>query len=323
MKRNSLDVAILLIIFNRPDFVSQIFEKIKTSETSRLYVFCDGPRNSKEQKVLSKSKLIAMDINWDCKLKTKFLRKNIGPAIAVSEAIAWFFKNEEMGIILEHDCVPDQSFFPFCEELLHKYKNDEKIMHISGDNYQYNGGIKVKESYFFAKYTHIWGWATWRRAWKKHDLYLTKWPMVKNSPKFDSLFDSVAEKTRFYKWFDEIYTNPISTWDTQWLFACWLNKGLAIYPNKNLIKYIGFHSKAVNTTVSRGFIIKTPVETMHFPLEHPKKISRNIAADKFTFYRWFYRGIILKTFYLMPPKLKNLSIKIYSVFLKIRYEKNS
>jgi hypothetical protein len=191
-------------------------------------------------------------------------------------------------------------------------------MHISGDNYQYNGGVKVKESYFFSKYTHIWGWATWRRAWKKYDFSLKNWSKAKKSRPFTDLFDGLEERERFFAWFEQMHNYPQPTWDIQWLFTCWFNQGLAIYPSKNLVKNLGFSSSSTNTQASRGFIIQTPLESIG-KIIHPKKVERNVAADRVTFNRWFKRGVVLSLFDLLSPSSKNLARSIYKSFLRLRY----
>ncbi|MGI6589567.1 MAG: nucleotide-diphospho-sugar transferase [Candidatus Iainarchaeum sp.] len=317
----TVKVPVLFLIFNRLDTTKQVFGEIRKVEPKKLYIGADGPRNREEKlKTDAVRKFILDNIDWNCEVKTLFRKKNLGCGRAVSSAINWFFKHEEMGIILEDDCFPNPSFFSFCEDLLDKYADNEQIMYISGNNFQYNGGVKVKESYFFSKYSHIWGWATWRRAWKKHDFKMKNWPKAKSDSKFNNLFDSKEEKERFYWWFDQMKLYPFSTWDVQWVFTLWSNNGLAIYPNKNLVKNIGFSNTSTNTQVSRGFILQTPLESMSKKLIHPKEIKRNVAADKVTFNRWFKRGLVLKVFDILSPNLKKYARKIYSIFLKLRYK---
>lgn len=160
--------AILLLIFNRLDTTQLVFEAIQKVKPPRLYIASDGARIDK----LSEDSLVGdvrnyviNNIDWDCEVKTLFREENLGCKLAVSGAISWFFQNEGHGIILEDDCLPDHSFFRFCEEMLLKYSDDERIGMISGDNFQF-GGSQVEDSYYFSRYPHIWGWATWKRAWK-------------------------------------------------------------------------------------------------------------------------------------------------------------
>jgi len=157
-KKVLFKTPILFLIFNRPDTTKRVFAKIKKVRPKFLYIAADGPRNKDEMILTEKvRKLVIKSIDWDCQVKTLFRENNLGCGKAVSSAIDWFFKNEEMGIILEDDCLPDLSFFYFCEEMLKKYKSNPKIMHISGDNYLPDFSLTIDESYFFSKYIHIWG----------------------------------------------------------------------------------------------------------------------------------------------------------------------
>jgi len=291
----SFNTPVLFLIFNRLDTTKQVFNEIRKAKPKKLYIAADGPRNVAEKvKTDLVRKKVLEKIDWDCKVKILFRKKNLGCGKAVSEAISWFFKNEKMGIILEDDCLPDSSFFYFCENLLKKYEHNSKIMHISGTNFQYNGGIKVDESYFFSKYTHIWGWATWRRAWKTHDLYLKKWSQIrKNSEKFDRIFDNFEEITFFHRWFDLISKNPFTTWDVQWQFACFLNKGLAVQPNENLVKNVGFSADSTHTNNGRLFIQKAPLKSI-WNIVHPSKIVQKKNADAFDFKRWGGTDILFR-----------------------------
>ncbi|EKE21540.1 MAG: Protein containing nucleotide-diphospho-sugar transferase protein, partial [uncultured bacterium] len=162
---------ILFIIFNRPDTTLSVFEAIRQIKPARLYVAADGPRSERsgEDVVCAETRRIAMGVDWPCELKTRFLDKNVGCHTAVPAAVSWFFENEEEGIILEDDCSPDLSFFTFCETLLERYRDDEEVMMISGDNFQ-PSEFKTRNdsSYYFSGIANIWGWATWRRAWAKN-----------------------------------------------------------------------------------------------------------------------------------------------------------
>jgi hypothetical protein len=167
------------MIFRRPDFTSRVFEQIRNVRPARLYIAADGPRSGREgeQQLCIETRAIIEQIDWDCELKTLFREKNLGCKMAISSAIDWFFEQEEEGIILEDDCLPNQSFFRFCDTMLEKYRNDDRIRHISGCNLQH-GKKWGTASYYFSNLTHAWGWANWRRVWKDYDrdlkLYDTK-----------------------------------------------------------------------------------------------------------------------------------------------------
>ena len=164
---------ILFLIFNRPDTTKLVFESIKRIKPAKLYIAADGARKHKvgEDLLCKETRSIIDLIDWECEIKTLLRTENLGCKIAVSSAIDWFFENEEQGIILEDDCLPNESFFNFCEQLLNQFKENKEIMHISGNNFQ-DGITRGDGSFYFSKYNHIWGWATWKRAWKLYNVKL-------------------------------------------------------------------------------------------------------------------------------------------------------
>ena len=183
---------ILFMIFNRPDTTARVFERIRGIKPSRLFVSADGPRLQKpdEAEQCIQARAVIQKIDWECEVKTKFSDKNQGCKMGVNSAINWFFEHVDEGIILEDDCLPDISFFPFCQTLLELYRNDERIMHIGGSNFQ-DGKLRDDGSYFFSGINHIWGWATWKRAWKQYDVQIRSLPSLRNNEIFRTVFPSV------------------------------------------------------------------------------------------------------------------------------------
>ena len=220
-------------------------------------------------------------VDWDCEVKTLFSDKNLGCKVAVSRAIDWFFEHVEEGIILEDDCLPHPTFFRFCEELLNKYRDDERIGQISGDNFQF-GKKRTEYSYYFSRYTLIWGWATWRRAWKNYDVDMKSWPEIHDN---GWLQDWLGNKKLVHYWmriFEMTYQGEINTWDYQWTFTCWIRNCLTILPNVNLISNIGFSAGGTHTSCKNDKSANIPVEAMEFPLRHPPFMSRDSSSDKLT-----------------------------------------
>ncbi|MBW2647229.1 MAG: hypothetical protein JRE23_13855 [Deltaproteobacteria bacterium] len=231
-----LKTAVLFMVFKRPDTTKQVFEAIRQAKPPRLYVAADGPRDDKagEAEKVEQARRIAMQVDWECEVKTLFRDKNLGCRVGVSTAIDWFFENEEEGIILEDDCLPSQSFFWFCEELLERYRGDLRVMMIGGNN---KGVNFLKDcSYFFSKYVQIWGWATWRRSWEKYDYKIKKWELIKEQ--ISNYIYSPKEIKIRIKQFDSVYNNKLDTWDFQWNFTCLINHGLSILPSLNMISNI-------------------------------------------------------------------------------------
>ncbi len=270
---------VLFLVFNRPEKTSQVFERIRSARPVKLFIAADGPRHNKEGDVElcdQVRKGILDHIDWPCEIHTLFRKENMGCRLAVSSAINWFFENVEDGIILEDDCLPDLSFFSFCAELLEYYRHDENVMMVSGDNFlpeQRGTG-----SYYFSRYTHIWGWATWRRAWKHYDLSMEQWPAFRKEKRFSEFLPSpVYEKVE--KIFDAAFAGKTTTWDTQWMFSCWAHRGLSVMPNVNLVSNIdpaGTHMKVYDPCID------IPSHAMHFPLLHPSEVKPDEVADRYT-----------------------------------------
>ncbi|WP_292463385.1 hypothetical protein [Methanolobus sp.] len=238
---HSLNAPILFLVFNRPTTTKKVFEEIKRAKPPRLYIAADGPRKYKageSEKVKQVREHIINNIDWECEVKTLFREQNLGCKYAVSGAIDWFFENEEMGIILEDDCLPNQSFFWFCEELLEKYKDNEQIGMITGTNYMTNCNLRMPGTYFYSNYFAIWGWASWRRAWLNYDvemkIYSTLNPNQLRYKCPNYLFYLYLKRT-----FDLIKHGDVDTWDIQWFYHCFMNSRLCITPTQNLISNIG------------------------------------------------------------------------------------
>lgn len=237
-----LDTPILLLIFNRLDTTKKIFEKIKKVQPKKLYISSDGARdNIKGEAAIVNSvrESVLNSIDWKCEVKTLFRDSNFGCKNAVSNAITWFFENEEMGIIIEDDCLPSDSFFGFCEKMLNLYKTESQVMMITGTNYLIDCSSSINSNHFFSRHFTIWGWATWKRAWEKYDVNINSWrrQIQPNDLKFIS--DQKYIQKHFEYTFDLIYNNKINTWDIQWVYACIFNNGVSVTPTINLIKNIG------------------------------------------------------------------------------------
>ncbi|MBU2265961.1 MAG: glycosyltransferase family 2 protein, partial [Candidatus Omnitrophica bacterium] len=237
----------------------------------------------------------------DCEVKTLFRKENLGPRMAVSTAVDWFFENVSQGIILEDDCLPDPTFFRFCQELLNKYRDDQRIMAISGDNFQLGRSV-TEYSYYFSRFNHCWGWASWRRAWHYYDRDMKQWPSTRDSR---YLYDFLSNKRVARYWgrrFETVYRGKIDTWDYQWTFACWLQGGLTIVPKVNLVTNIGFGRKSAHTR-GRSLVADLKSEAVSFPLTHPPVVFRNAAADDFE----------EKTLFGSVPVYKKVVNKLYDL----------
>lgn len=287
-------VPILFIIFNRPDTTQIVFDQLKKIKPKKLYVAADGPRRSKvgEAEKCTLTRNIINMINWDCEVKKLFNDENLGCKKAVSNAITWFFENEEQGIILEDDVVPNQSFFYFCSELLEFYKDDNSVMHISGNNFFYNK-IKLSTSYYFSIYPHIWGWATWRRAWKLFNPDIPDFPEFKSENLISITLNQSKEKKYWLRKFELVYNNQVDTWDYQWLYTIWKNRGLCITPAKNLATNIGFGEDATHTVNRNSKLADLPAEEI-LSIIHPTEKNISEKLDRLTFRKIHYLSLFDK-----------------------------
>lgn len=274
-----MHIAVLFLIFNRPDTTIRVFETIRQAKPPRLYVAADGPRKDKigEKEKCEEVRSIIKKVDWDCEVKTLFREDNLGCGKAVSQAITWFFDQEEEGIILEDDVLPHSDFFPYCEELLERYKNVEQVRFISGRNHFYGERVN-NDSYFFSSINHVWGWAAWRRTWKLYD-YDLKNISMRNFAKSLSYYGYCGETVNYWKW---IYTlqkkHIINTWDYQMTIALLHNNSLCIIPNSNLIENIGFGDSATHTTLV-DLNIQSYKASGILPLQHPEIVALNVIGD--------------------------------------------
>jgi len=290
MKKAEFDEPIMIIAFNRPESTERVFREVRKIKPKDFFLAVDGPRNKEEEKKVQRVRDTINEIDWECNVHTLFSDKNKGCLGGVSSAESWFFDNVGRGIILEDDAVPSPDFFSFCAEMLEKYKNDERIMHITGFNYK--GSCECEDSYYFSRYPYTYGFASWRRAWKKQDLKMSNYETFKKKRFFRSVFPSFLERTYTKKIFDEAYSNDKVGPDTQWLFALASNNGLTIVPKNNMIEYIGFGPESTHTSSEDAFL-GAPVSRMEFPLKHPKIIVRDEEKDR-QYINWLVKNKIKK-----------------------------
>ena len=282
MSEWQLNTPVAFIIFNRLDTTERVFAEIAKAKPPKLLVVADGPRNNKpgEDELCVRTRAIIEKVNWNCEVLYNYSDINLGCKNRVSSGIDWVFEQVSEAVILEDDCLPNQAFFRFCEELLERYRDDERIGMISGSNLQF-GQKRGIASYYFSRFTHIWGWATWRRAWKYYDCDAKSWPEFHDGGYLDSLVNDRFERKFWAKTFQSVYDGSIDTWDYQWVLSNWKNSMISIIPNANLVSNIGFGLDATHTKTGSNYS-SIPVEDINFPLTHPEIICPNSHADKFT-----------------------------------------
>lgn len=241
------DTAVAMIIFNRPDTTREVFEAIRKAQPPRLYVIADEARPNKpgeREKVDATRAIIEQGVDWECEVIRNYAPQNMGCKKRVASGITWLFEHEEQAIILEDDCLPKLEFFRYCQEMLEKYKDDENVMMVSGTNNVPT--YKLPHGIGFSRFSCIWGWATWRRAWAKYDIEMKEWPQWKADGIFKALFKGIEYKV-FCRDASKIHAGLVDTWDMQWQ-VCILKNGYGVVPQGNLIHNIGCgHEEATHT----------------------------------------------------------------------------
>ena len=282
------DIPILLLVFKRPDLTQQVFDRVRQIQPKQLFISADGARSHKEGEAeqVKATRKIFEAVDWDCEVHTLYRETNLGCRKAVSGGINWFFEHVERGIILEEDCIPDLSFFPFVDEMLERYETNENVLSISGLNLIQEQFQDISTSYLFTKFVFYWGWATWKTAWQKMDVDMKRFPeFVENNYIQRLLSDKDAQKYILQK-FHETHTKQNDSWAYAWFYSCILNNGWSIVPKNNLIENVGFGDQATHTKIPES-AFQAKSNALTFPLEHPKKIE---AAPYEVTHQFFYAG---------------------------------
>lgn len=308
MSELQLNVPVAFIIFNRLETARQVFNAIALAKPAKLFVIADGPRPEKtgEDQICQSVRDIIKSVDWECQVLTNFSEANLGCKKRVSSGLDWVFSLVEEAIILEDDCLPDQSFFGYCQELLARYKDDSRIAMICGSNPNPQQS-KTSDSFHFSRYPLIWGWATWRRTWRNYDVKMLAWPLIRKS---GALFDILGDEKASLYWqdlFDAVYADRIDTWDYQFVFSCFIQYQLAICPSHNLIKNIGFGEGATHTTDDSNALANQPTRALNLPLNVPGFVVRNTKADRSLEKLYFSKPNVLQRVRRRLRKLMGIS----------------
>jgi len=279
----AFDVPVAFFIYNRPEPTARVFEQIALLRPRRLLIVADGPREGSTDVVppaargVFAARQVVAHIDWPCDVRRNYAERNLGCRRRMSSGIDWVFSQCEEAILLEDDCLPEPTFFPYCAELLDRYRADERVMVISGDNMQL-GHRCTADSYYFSAIPHIWGWASWRRAWRHYDVTMADWPNVSRTAFPGNWVGSPVAAAAHRRLMADVFAGKVDTWDTQWEYACWKRRGLSILPAVNLISNIGFGPSATHCRKPDRFAA-LPTEAIAFPLKHPGKVELLEEAD--------------------------------------------
>lgn len=294
-----LETPVALIIFNRPDTTKQVIEKIKEVKPSKLFIIADAARDEKEgeiEKVLETRKVVEDAIDWDCEVYKNYAETNMGCKMRVSSGITWVFENVDRAIIIEDDIIPSDDFFRFQQEMLEHYKDNPKVMMVSGTNLLKE--YEIEEQYAFSCFSSIWGWGTWARAWKGYDVDIKDWPEIDKTGAFKCVAPGLGYMF-LKKHMDSVYNHKKDTWDIQWDYCRYINHGLGIVPKVNMVNNIGFdRADATHTNGSSGEDFS--YGEMTFPLEFNDKVKRNVKYDMEYILKYFG---VKKVFQIIKRKL--------------------
>lgn len=294
------DVPLLMIAFNRPGKTGRVLEAVRAHAPRRLWVAVDGPRADRpdDAERCAATRRVFDGVDWPCEVRTLFRERNLGCRDGVGTAIDWFLSDVEAGLILEDDCVPTPDFFPFCAELLERYRDIPEVMMVGGHN-SLGSWNRAGASYLFSRTAPIWGWATWRRAWALYDPALTRWA----DPQARAVVRSRMPRTEFRitrQRFDSVYTRRRDTWDYGWAFALLVAGGYSVIPARNLIANIGFDPEATHTTRPSPHEVDVPTHRLEFPLTHPVSVQPQDGFERALFRHRFppMRRLVA----MLPPR---------------------
>jgi len=291
MTQRALSTPVAFFIFNRADTTARVFEAIRQARPRTLLVIADGPRPSRpgERALCAATRAVVDAVDWDCEVIRHFSEDNLGCRRRIASGLAWVFEQVEEAIILEDDTLPGPSFFPFCEELLARYRDDPRIGLIAGTNFLGERGRNT-DSYYFTKYPYMWGWASWRRAFAFYDVDMRDYPEFAASGALKRACDGPGEMRFWRPRFEQAYRGAADTWDFQMVYALWRHQLLCIAPEKNLVSNIGFVESATHLALGDDETANLPVRELG-PLFHPSRVERDAWADAYVFKR-IYQGAL-------------------------------
>jgi hypothetical protein len=278
---------VVLLIFKRPDVTARVFEAVRAARPPKLLVVADGPRSEAERAACLAARAATEQVDWECEVLRDYADANLGLRRRVSSGLDWAFRQVEEAIVLEDDCLPHPSFFRFCDELLARYRDDERVWMIVGPNFT-DGEPRREASYFFSRYAMIWGWATWRRAWARYDGDMRAWHAFRDSGGLERTFGDPVVARYWTEIFERLHAEgKPDSWAYRWTLSAFVNGGLAANPTVNLVTNVGFGAAATHTTrAGDERLANLPVADLG-PLRHPAEVAWDREADRVLFDRAF------------------------------------
>jgi hypothetical protein len=273
-------VPVVLILYRRPEATAQALAAIRSYRPECLILVADGPHPDRpaDGALVTAARTAAEAVDWPCTITRHYAAHNLGLRARVESGLNAVFAVHTAAIVLEDDCVPDPSFFPYCAALLARYADDPQVMAISGDHFQPRPYRRA--SYYFSRYPHCWGWATWRRAWQRYDGAMADWPALRDTAWLAELLGNRRAARVWTQIFDRVYAEQVDSWAFRWTYSCWRAGGLTALPAVNLVRNSGGGATATNTAHSP--FIDRPAAPLAFPLRHPAGVARHRRADAYT-----------------------------------------
>ena len=304
-------VPIALIVFNRPKLTERTFAVIRAQRPQKLFLIADGPRENRPEDAekCAEVRAILEKVNWPCEVYRNYSDHNLGCKYRPKTGIDWVFQHVDRAIILEDDCLPHADFFSFCQLMLERYSTDERISLVTGNNFQ-DGQWRGDASYYFSRYPHTWGWATWARAWQHNDSDIAFWPEWKQSDQWRRFWRDRTARKYWEDIFDKVYNkNFESAWDYAWVASIWRHGGLTVTPNVNLVSNIGFGQDATHTLSANSAMADMLLGTLG-PISHPEVVSVDDSADRYDF-DMAYGGKYLRSWQYRVRMLRALPGAVY------------
>jgi hypothetical protein len=279
--------SVAYIVFNRPEHTDRTFAVLRKQRPARLFIIADGPRpgHATDEKRCAAVRRIVDAVDWPCEVYRNYADHNLGLKRRVSSGLDWVFEQVERAIILEDDCVAHPDFFTFCDTLLEHYADDARVAVVTGNNFQ-NGRRRGEASYYFSKYNHCWGWATWSRAWRLYQDDLPFWPEWRESSAWKRQAPDRVERTYWEGIFDRVHAEDIDSWAYPWTACVWYRNGLTATPNVNLVSNIGFGSESTHTALADSPFAAMATGELG-AITHPASVIPDVRADRYVFDRTF------------------------------------
>jgi hypothetical protein len=274
---------VALFVFNRPDCARQVLQAVRIARPRQLLVVADGPRSSRPDDAprCAETRALFERLDWDCEVLYNYADTNLGCRQRITSGLEWVFSQVEEAILLEDDCIPDPTFFRFCDELLERYRHDARVMTISGNN-PHRGWRRGSASYYFSRFFNCWGWASWRRAWQLYDPQMQRWPQVREGGWLGDILGNSRAEQYYRRVLQDTFEGRIDTWDYQWLLSGWLQNALHVQSGVNLVTNIGFDGRATHTSGRDSVYVNQHSASLAFPLSHPPFMVADSQADRQT-----------------------------------------